>query len=104
MSNVNSEDTGGPAVPDGGAGGGGDRVVQQRQEVGGRGGWRLLGTLVATVFLLTAPVWLIAELLRVTQVVGDGGVVWLYSIVLVLIMAAAVWLLFRVLRSTATGE
>ncbi|MDP9351104.1 MAG: hypothetical protein M3P51_06155, partial [Chloroflexota bacterium] len=73
MSNVNSEDTGGPAVPDGGAGGGGDRVVQQRQEVGGRGGWRLLGTLVATVFLLTAPVWLIAELLRVLQVVGDGG-------------------------------
>ncbi len=104
MSNVNSEDTGGPAVPDGGAGGGGDRVVQQRQEVGGRGGWRLLGTLVATVFLLTAPVWLIAELLRVLQVVGDGGVVWLYSIALVLIVAAAVWLLFRVLRSTSTGE
>jgi hypothetical protein len=98
MSNVNSEDPGGPIESGGGAGDGGSRVVQQREEVSGRRGWRLVGTLVATVFLLIAPVWLVAELLRVTQVVRDSGIRWLYASVLVLVLAAAVWFLFQILR------
>lgn len=98
MSNINSDDTGGPAVEDAGSGGGGSRVIQQRQEVTGRGGWRLIGTLIVTVFLLAAPVWLVAELLRVTEVVGDSSIVWLYAAALVLVVAAGVWALFRILR------
>lgn len=104
MSNVNSEDPGGSASPDGGSGGGAGRVVEQREESTGRGGWRIVGTLVATVFLLVAPVWLTAELLRVTEVVGDTSIVWLYAIVLVLVVAAGVWFLFRILRSTADSK
>ena len=103
MSNVNSEDTGGPAHEDGGTGGGASRVVEQRQEVRGRGGWGALGTLVAVVLLLAILVWPVAEFLRVSRVVDDPGIVWLYAALAVLILAGGAWALYRILRR-GTGE
>ncbi|MDP9381312.1 MAG: hypothetical protein M3Q29_14415 [Chloroflexota bacterium] len=106
MSNVNSEDTGGaPAEAGGATGGGGTRVVQQREEVTGRGGWRIVGTLVGTVFLLLAPIWIVAEILRVTAVVGDSGIRWLYASVLVIAVFGGLWFLFQILRrSTGSAD
>lgn len=108
MGNVNSEDTRGPAQEGGGAGGGGSRVIEQRQEIPSAtagGGWRLVGTLIVAALLLVAPTWIVAEMLRVTRVVGGGQIAWLYAAVLVLVVAGGVWLLFRVLRrGTGAGE
>jgi len=106
VSNVNSEDTGGgSALSDSENEGGASRVVEQRQDVSGRSGWRIVGALVVTAFLLTPLVWIVTELLQLTRVLGDSNVVWIYVALLVLIVAMAVWFLFRILRSaTPNGE
>ncbi len=106
MSNVNSEDTGGgSALSDSQDEGGSSRVVEERQEIAGRGGWRIVGALIVTAFLLTPLVWIVVELMQLMRVMGDSNVVWIYATLLVLIVAAAVWSLFRILRSsTSDGE
>ncbi|MDQ3327304.1 MAG: hypothetical protein M3506_02110 [Chloroflexota bacterium] len=101
MSNVNSEDTGGgSALSDPAEDGGASRVVEERQDIPGRGGWRIVGALIITVVLLTPLVWIVTELLQLTRVLGDSNVLWIYVAVLVLIVAVAVWFLFRLLRSS----
>ncbi len=102
MSNVNSEDPGGYRTSDassgGGSGGGSHRVEQVREEQTGRGIWPVIGTIVVTALLLMAPIWIVAEMLRVRLVARDSNIVWLYAAVLVLLVAGALWFLFRVIR------
>ena len=78
--------------------GGSYRVEQTRQEINGRGAWTVIGTAVGAIILLTPLVWIVVELNRVTEVVKDSPIVWVYATTLVLIVATGVWFLFRLLR------
>ena len=99
MGNVNSEDPGvgqGATAPD--EGGGSTRVRQLPQEPVGRSIWAVAGTIVVALLLLMPVVWITVELGPAINVFGDDPITWIYASALVLIVAAALCYLFRVLR------
>lgn len=102
MSNVNSEDTGGPSATSGAGDrsmGGSYPVIQSREEATGRGLWAILGTIVVALLLLAPIVWILVEVSRIAGVVDDSAIVWLYASVAVLTVAGLVWFVFRLIRS-----
>lgn len=101
MSNVNSDDPG-PRVPDTVAGeiGGSYRTeTEAGTEAKGRQGWPVFGVLAVAVVLLVPVVWIVVSVGRMVKMFGNDAGAWVYGAVLVLIVAAAVWLLFRMLGS-----
>ncbi len=70
----------------------------------GRGVWPVIGTIVVAGLLLTPVVWITLLIGRAIGLFGETSEAWLYAVAMVLVLAVAVWLLFRLLRQNRQGR
>ena len=78
--------------------------VTPGSETGGRSVWPVVGTVVVAALLLFPVVWLVVLAGRAMNRFGGSGVDWMYAGLLVLVLAVAVWLFFRLVRQNRSGS